>query len=120
LRCKKEVYLIVGCAIEVLKVLGHGLVEKPYERALVVEFELRGILFRQQQRFDVIYKNVNVGYYVPDLVVEDQIVVDVKTIQRITDHERGQILNYLKISGITVGLILNFKHARLEWERLVL
>ena len=117
---KKEVFQVVGCAMEVLNTLGHGLMEKPYENALVVEFGLRGIPFRQQPRFDVIYKRVRVGEYIPDLIVFDQIVVDTKTIDRITDWERGQILNYLKITQHRVGLILNFKRSKLEWERLVL
>ena len=117
---KKEVFQVVGCAMEVLNTLGHGLMEKPYENVLVVEFGLRGIPFRQQPRFDVIYKRVRVGEYIPDLIVFDQIVVDTKTIDRITDWERGQILNYLKITQHRVGLILNFKRSKLEWERLVL
>lgn len=117
---KEEVFQVIGCAMEVLNTLGHGLLEKPYENALVVEFGLRGITFQQQPRFDVIYKTVKVGEYIPDLIVFDQIVVDTKTIERITDVERGQILNYLKITGLKVGVILNFKRAKLEWERLVL
>ncbi len=117
---KEEVFQIVGCAMEVLNTLGHGLLEKPYENALVVEFGLRNIPFHQQPRFDVIYKSIKVGEYIPDLIVFDQIVVDTKTIERITDVERGQILNYLKITGLKVGVILNFKRAKLEWERLVL
>lgn len=117
---KDEVYRTVGCAMEVLNALGHGLLEKPYENALVVEFGLQGIPYAQQPRFDVVYKSVKVGEYIPDLIAFDQIVVDTKTIERISDVERGQILNYLKISGLRVGLILNFKHPRLEWERLVL
>ena len=115
-----EVRQIVGCAFEVLNTLGHGLLEKPYENALCVEFKLRNIPFAQQPRFNVVYKGVKVGDYIPDLVAYNSIVVDAKTIERITDVERGQILNYLKITGCKVGLILNFKHPRLEWERLVL
>lgn len=106
--------------MEVLNTLGHGLLEKPYENALCVEFSLRKIPFNQQPRFDVTYKSVKIGEYVPDLIVFDQIVVDTKTIDRITNHEKGQILNYLKITGLRVGLLLNFKYAKLQWERIVL
>ena len=116
----EEVRQIVGCAFEVLNTLGHGLLEKPYENALCVEFKLRSIPFIQQPRFNVVYKGVKVGDYIPDLIVYNNIVVDTKTIEQITDIERGQILNYLKITGCKVGLIRNFKHPRLEWERLVL
>jgi GxxExxY protein len=117
---KDEVFQIVGCAIEVLNMLGHGLVEKPYENALVVEFGLRKIPFRQQPSFDVLYKGQRVGVFVPDLIAFDSMVVDTKVIERITDHERGVMLNYLRITGLRVGVILNFKHRKLEWERIAL
>jgi GxxExxY protein len=117
---REEVFQIVGAAIEVLNELGHGLHEKPYENALVVEFGLRQIQLAQQPHFDVLYKTIKVGEYAPDLIAFNAVVVDAKVIDRITDHERGQMLNYLRITGLRVGVILNFKHAKLEWERLVL
>lgn len=117
---KEEVFAVVGGAIEVLNTLGHGLHEKVYENALCVEFRLRDIAHSQQEKHRIIYKGEVVGEYVPDVVVQKALVVDTKTIERITDHERGQMLNYLRITGLPVGVILNFKHARLEWERLVL
>jgi GxxExxY protein len=116
---KDEVFQVVGCAIEVLNTLGHGLIEKPYENALVVEFGLRKIPFRQQPAFDILYKGHKIGLFVPDLIAFDSIVVDTKVIDRITDHERGLMLNYLRITNLRVGVILNFKRAKLEWERIV-
>jgi PD-(D/E)XK nuclease superfamily len=98
---KQEVFQIVGSAIEVLNTLGNGLIGKPYENALVVEFGLRKIPFRAAPKaFGV--------------------VVDTKVIDRITDHERGLMLNYLRIANLRVGVVLNFKRAKLEWERTVL
>jgi GxxExxY protein len=117
---KTEVFQIVGCAIEVLNTVGHGLLEKPYENTMVVEFGLKKIPFRQQPSFDVVYKGQKVGAFVPDLIAFDTVVVDTKVIQRITDHERGLMLNYLRITGLRVGVILNFKHRKLEWERIAL
>ena len=117
---KEEVYQIVGCAMDVLNGVGHGLHEKIYENALVVEFKLRGIAFDQQRRFAVIYKEVQVGEFVPDLITHGAIVLDAKVIDRITDHERGQMLNYLRISKLRVGVLVNFKNAKLEWERIIL
>jgi len=117
---QKEVYAVVGCAIEVLNVRGHGLHEKIYENCLCVELRLRNISYNQQERHQVLYKGELVGEYIPDLVVQQKLIVDTKTIDRITDHERGQMLNYLRITTLPVGIILNFKHARLEWARLVL
>ena len=115
---KEETGRIIGFAFEVLNELGHGLFEKIYENALTVEFRLNGILYSQQQKFDVFYKKHPVGFYVPDLIVFDQIIVDCKTIEQITDEERGKMVIYLKITGLRVGLILNFKHPRLEFERM--
>jgi GxxExxY protein len=103
-----------------LNTLGHGLVEKPYETALVVEFRLRKIPFRQQPAFDLLYKNQRVGTFVPDLIAFDSIIIDTKVIDRITDHERGLMLNYLRITKLRVELVLNSKHRKLEWERIVL
>ena len=117
---KDEVFQIVGCAIEVLNTLGHGLLEKSYENALVAEFGLRKIPFRQQPSFDVLYKGQKVGVFIPDLIALDAVVVDTKVIDGITDHERGLMLNYLRITGLRVGVILNFTHRKLEWEGIAL
>ena len=116
---KEEVYNIVNSAIEVINSLGHGLFEEVYENALIVEFSLRNIPFLQQQRFIVSYKGHDVGEYIPDLIVYNLIIVEIKTIYKITNHERGQLINYLKITSKKVGIILNFKKSKLEWERFV-
>ncbi len=86
----------------------------------MVEFRIKGIGFSQQRQFEVLYKKERVGLFIPDLIAFDQVIVDAKVIDRITDYERGQMLNYLRITKLRVGLILNFKHSRLEWERIVL
>jgi GxxExxY protein len=117
---REEVFQVVGCAIEVLNTLGHGLVEKPYENALVIEFSLQKIPFKQQPSFDVLYKGQKIGLFIPDLIVFDALVVDTKVIDKITDHERGLMLNYLRITALRVGVILNFKHWKLEWKRIAL
>ena len=117
---KAEVFDVVGCAIEVLNTLGHGLVEKPYENTLVVEFALRKIPFQQQRSFDVLYKGHKIGLFVPDLIAFNSLVVDTKVIDQITNHERGLMLNYLRITGLRVGVIFNFKHSTLEWQRIAL
>ena len=116
---KDETHQILGCAFDVLNEVGHGLNERIYENSLVVDFKLREIPFYQQRRFPVLYKSVQVGEFIPDLIAFGSVIVD-KVIDRMTDHERGQMMNYLRITKLRVGLILNFKHARLEWERIVL
>ena len=117
---KAETEQILGAAFEVMNHLGHGLLEKPYENALCHEFALRGIPFQQQARFPVLFKGVEVGLYVPDLIVFSQVVVEIKTIDRITEHELGRMLNDLRITSLTVGLVVNFKRAKLEWRRVAL
>jgi GxxExxY protein len=119
LQFENETSEILNCAFEVINTLGHGLLEKPYENALCIEFTLRGIPWQQQPRYDVIYKLHKVGEYIPDLIVHKLVVVDIKVIERITDHEVGQMLNYLKITGHPVGLIINFRRCRLEWKRII-
>ncbi len=120
LLCKKDVYEIVGASLEILNGIGHGFHEKPYENALIVEFRLRAIPFKQQPNYPIIYKGQNVGLFIPDLIAYDTVVVDAKVIDRITDIERGKMLNYLRITKLRVGVILNFKNPKLEWERIIL
>ena len=117
---KEETERIIGFAFEVLNEVGHGLNEKIYENALTVLFKQNDIAFDQQRRFPVLFRGVEVGEFIPDLIVFSSVVVDPKVIDRITDHERGKMLNYLRITKLRVGLILNFKNARLEFERVVL
>lgn len=116
---KAESQQIIGCGMEVLNEIGHGFHEKPYENSLVIEFRLRGIPYLQQKQFDILYKSEKVGDYIPDLIVYDKIIVDTKVIERITDRETGQMLNYLKITGLRLGYILNFKKPKLEWKRII-
>jgi GxxExxY protein len=117
---KAETERIIGFAFEVLNELGHGFHEKIYENALTVMFKLNGIAFDQQRRFPVLFRGVEVGEFVPDLIVFSSVIVDPKVIDHITDFERGKMLNYLRIARLRVGLLLNFKKPRLEFERVVL
>ena len=117
---KPETEKVIGFAFDVLNEIGHGLNEKIYENSLVVLFKQNGIAFDQQRRFPVLFRGVQVGEFVPDLITFGSVIVDTKVIDRITDVERGQMLNYLRITKLRVGLILNFKKPKLEFERVVL
>ncbi len=103
---RDEVYAIISCSIEIIRGIGHGLHEKPYENSLAVEFRHRGIPFEQQRSFPVFWRKVQIGQFIPDLITYEKIVIDTKTIERIT--------------GLPIGLIINFKKPKLEWERIVL
>jgi GxxExxY protein len=117
---RDETHRIIGFAFEVLNELGHGLNEKLYENALTVLFKQNDIAFDQQRRFPVEFRGVLVGEFVPDLIAFGSVLIDVKVVDQITDHERGQMLNYLRITKCRIALVLNFKHATLGWERIIL
>jgi GxxExxY protein len=102
---------IIGCAMRVHNGIGRGLREKTYERALVVDLECEGLAHDQQGVYPVYYRGRLIDEFIPDLVVEKRVVVDAKVIDAITDVERGQMLNYLRITDLRVGLIINFKRA---------
>lgn len=113
-------FKVTGCAMAVLNEIGHGLREKTYERGLCVEFEEQGLSYNSQHSYPVFYKDRQIDEYIPDLEVEGRLVVETKVVEAITDEHIGQVLNYLKITGMQVGLILNFKHAKLQWKKVVL
>jgi GxxExxY protein len=117
---KDETEKTIGFAFAVLNEVGHGLNEKIYENSLTVLFKQNSLAFDQQRRFPVLFRNVQVGEFIPDLIAFGSVIVDTKVIDRITDLERGQMLNYLRITKLRVGLIVNFKKPKLEFERVVL
>lgn len=108
---------IIGAAMTVHCELRNGLDEKLYENALCIEFSERGIFFEQQPRFPVHYKSRLIGTAIPDLIVENSVVVDTKVAETFNDSHASQILGYLKITNLQVGLLLNFKHASLTFKR---
>ena len=114
------VYQIAGCAMAVMNELGHGLREKTYERALCVEFKFQNVAYDQQHVHPVKYRGEYVDDYIPDLEVEGRVIVEIKTADAITDEHVGQVINYLRITGHQAGVILNFKHSKLEWKKVVL
>jgi len=117
---KDLTFKVVGCAMTVLNGLGHGLREKTYERALCVEFQYQCILFQQQHLYPVYYRGEHIDDYIPDLEVEGRLIVEIKTVDKIIQEHLGQVLNYLRITGLEAGVILNFKHPKLEWKKVVL
>jgi GxxExxY protein len=117
---REETYRIIGFSMNLLNSVGHGFREKTYEMGLLVDFKKNSIDFSQQTQFPVFYNEEQIDTFIPDLIVFNKIIVDKKTIDRITDHERGQMLNYLRVTGHNLGFILNFKHPKLEFERVIL
>lgn len=118
---KDEVYAIVGAAIEVHRELGAGFVEPVYQEALEIELQDREIPFEGQKRLVITYKEHQLQKeYIADLVCYSQVIVELKALTRLTGTEQAQILNYLKATGLRVGLLINFgSTGRLEWKRFV-
>jgi GxxExxY protein len=107
-------HAVIGAAIEVHRHLGAGHLEVVYERALLIELELRGIRARRQVALNVLYKGVIVAESQIDLLVEDVLVVELKSVERLAEVHRAQVLSYLKMGGFQLGLLINFNEALLR------
>jgi GxxExxY protein len=118
---KEEVYAIIGAAIEVHRELGSGFLEPVYQEAMEIELTERVIPFHAQRPLNIRYKErILAKQYVPDLVCYDQIIVELKALNCLSGTEESQVLNYLKASGLRVGVLVNFgSHGKLEWRRFV-
>jgi len=110
---------IIGAAMEVLNELKPGLDEKLYQRALLIDLKRKGHVVEVQQQFPVYYRGELIGSLTPDLIVDGEIVVDVKVVSVFSDTHVAQMIGYLAISGLELALLLNFKNARLDWKRVV-
>jgi GxxExxY protein len=111
---------VLGAVFEVSNTLGAGFLEKVYERALLRELGLRGIRAAAQASFAVNYKGQSVGEYFADLLVEDELVVELKCAERLGNEHTAQCLNYLRASGRRFCLLVNFQKPKVEWKRIVL
>ena len=112
-------YQIVGLAIQVRKELGYGFLEKVYENALMVLLEENGIKAEQQVSIKVHFHGRVVGNYIADILVEDSIILEIKTIENISRYERAQTINYLKATSLKLAIVLNFGKDNLMHERFV-
>jgi GxxExxY protein len=111
---------ILKAAFAVHNTLGCGLLEKPYENALAWEMTLSGLNVSAQKEFRVLYRDKEVGVYCADLVVDEKMIAEVKAVEQLTDVHRAQLLNYMRLGGLRVGLLINFAGPRLQYERMVL
>jgi len=105
---------IISCSIEVHKNLGPGLLEKIYEKALCIEFERKGLKFEQQKRIPVYYKNQDIGEDILDLVVENSIVVELKSTEMDNPLYHAQVMSYMKLGNYKLGLLINFNRELLK------
>jgi len=111
---------IIGAAMEVNKTLGNGFLESVYEESLAIEFDLRNIPYKRQKGIDVFYKEQLAKQFVCDFLVGEKVLVEIKAIKAITGVEEAQVLNYLRATGIEIGLLINFGEQSLKYKRLVM
>ncbi len=111
---------IIGAAFEVHSILGYGFLESVYKRAMVVELNLRELTVLTEKEVSVIYKNVDVGVFKADLLVESSVIVEIKVSREYQSADEAQLLNELKATGIKVGLLINFGRTKVEFKRFVL
>jgi GxxExxY protein len=111
---------ILGAVFEVSNTLGAGFLEKVYERALLRELRLRGLSAISQASFPVYYKGERVGDYFSDILVEGSVVIELKCVDRLSNEHLAQCINYLRASGKTHCLLVNFQKTTVEWRRVVL
>jgi len=108
---------VIGAVFEVSNTLGAGFLEKVYERALLAELRIRGIRATTQASFTVDYKGHPVGEYFADILVEDELVIELKCVECLGSEHTAQCLNYLRASGRTLCLLVNFQKPKAEWRR---
>ena len=112
-------YKIVGIAMRVHSKLGYGFLEKVYENALMVLFRREGIEAKQQAPITVYFEEEVVGNYYADILVEDKVILEIKSVENIIDAHIAQSLNYLKATGLRLAIILNFSKEKLEYKRII-
>ena len=117
---KDTTFQIIAAVIEVHKILGAGFLESVYQKALVMELKLRGFDVKELTELSVRYKGDIVGTFIADIVVNDQVILELKAVDKIHPAHEAQLLNYLKATGIRVGLLVNFGRDKAEYKRFVL
>ncbi len=119
---KNEVFQIIGACIAVHSNKGNGYAEPVYQDCMEIELSHLGIPFDAQRNFPITYRNITLRHtYTPKLLCYDKIIVELKAAKSLAEEHRAQVINYLKVTGLQIGLLVNFgSHGRLEWERIIL
>lgn len=109
---------ILNCSFEVMKELGPGFQERIYKNALLITLKQKGLRVETEQPFEVVYRGIVIGRYSADLVVEKTVIVELKCCESLVREHQAQLFNYLKVSQLPIGLLINFRHRKLEYKRL--
>lgn len=109
---------ILNCSFEVMKELGPGFQERIYKNALLITMKQKGLRVEVEQPFEVAYRGIIIGRYSADLVVEKTVIVELKCCESLVREHQAQLFNYLKVSQLPIGLLINFRRRKLEYKRL--
>jgi GxxExxY protein len=109
---------ILNCCFEVMKELGPGFLENIYKNALLIAMRQKGLKVEVERSFEVVFRGICIGRYRTDLVVEETVIVELKCCESLGREQQAQLFNYLKVSRIPIGLLVNFRRGKLEWKRL--
>ena len=108
---------ILGCCFDVINTLGSGFVESVYRNALVIALIDSGLEVSAERGFEVVFRGRKIGIFVPDLIVEKQVIVELKNCEHLTGEHQAQLINYLAVTNLSVGLLANFGKRKLEYRR---
>ena len=109
---------IIGCCFEVINELGEGFVESVYEKALLIALKEKDLHAEAQVPLNVFFRNHNVGHFISDIIVEGVVLLELKAVKKLLPEHQAQVINYLRATGLEVGLLINFGSAKLEYKRL--
>ena len=109
---------ILNCCFEVMKELGPGFLENIYKNALLIAMRQKGLKVEVEKSFEVVFRGICIGRYRTDLVVEETVIVELKCCESLGREQQAQLFNYLKVSRLPIGLLVNFRRGKLEWKRL--
>jgi GxxExxY protein len=113
-------YKIMGAIFEVHKKLGPGFLESVYEKALIEEFSGRGMKVETEKVINLTYKGKKIGVHRLDLIIDDKVVIELKTVERFSLHHKAQLTSYLKASGFKLGILVNFSKSKVEYQRVLI
>ena len=109
---------ILGCCFEVMNELGPGFLERLYKNALLLAMREKNLQVETEKPFEVVFRNKVIGRYNADLVVEKKVIVELKCCESLVREHQAQVFNYLRVSGLPIGVLVNFRHRKLEYQRL--
>ena len=110
--------VILSCCFEVMRELGPGFLERVYKNALLIAMRQKGLQVEVEQPYEVIFRGKIVGRYNADLVINQTVIVELKCCENLISEHQAQLFNYLKVSCLPIGLLVNFRRGKLEWKRL--